>query len=233
MNVLQASSISARRVWRLQESKWRLRYECNSSRMKKPLEKFLAELSNDSEDDSTTDSSEKDSLNKRQGQATKKEKDGGDLDATIGGTTDLSEAEKEVIREELRKTEAEIITLRQVLAARQKHAVELKRKLGISPLSELTSDINQSIQHVKELPAYQKTSEVVADTAETVKNKWHDMRNSSLFKSFESKLGSAYTTAKMAASTSIDQISSLSRPSQGASSHTSPTSPSGDKSPLA
>lgn len=41
---------------------------------------------------------------------------------------------------------------------------------------------------------YQKTSEVVAGTADTVKSKWNDMRNSSLFKSFESKLGTAYTS---------------------------------------
>lgn len=44
--------------------------------------------------------------------------------------------------------------------------------------------------------SYQKTSEVVAHTAETVANKWQDMRNSSLFKSFESKLGSAYTNVR-------------------------------------
>ncbi|MCP9263413.1 hypothetical protein DINM_006215 [Dirofilaria immitis] len=94
---------------------------------------------------------------------------------------------------ELSETEEEINTLRQVLVARQKHASDLKRKLGISPLTEFTADINQSLQHVKESQAYQKTSEVVAGTADTVKNKWNDMRNSSLFKSFESKLGTAYT----------------------------------------
>uniref|UniRef100_A0A914RBL2 Uncharacterized protein n=1 Tax=Parascaris equorum TaxID=6256 RepID=A0A914RBL2_PAREQ len=85
------------------------------------------------------------------------------------------------------------------LAARQKHAADLKRKLGISPLTELTADINHSIQHVMETQAYQKTSEVVSGTADTVKNKWNDMRNSSLFKSFESKLGNAYTNVRVGA----------------------------------
>ena len=58
---------------------------------------------------------------------------------------------------------------------------------------------------------YQKTSEVVAGTADTVANKLGDIRNSSLFKSFESKLGSAFNSAKMAASTSIDQLAGATR----------------------
>ncbi|KAK6112294.1 tumor protein D52 family protein [Brugia pahangi] len=148
----------------------------------------------------------------------------------INGTpAELSEVEKELIREELKKTEEEINTLRQVLVARQKHASDLKRKLGISPFTEFTADINHSLQHVRESQAYQKTSEVVTGTADTVKNKWNDMRNSSLFKSFESKLGTAYTNAKIAASTSIDQISGMAKSSSGASSQTDPTSPSNDK----
>ncbi|VDN60466.1 unnamed protein product [Dracunculus medinensis] len=139
----------------------------------------------------------------------------------------LSEAEKELLREELKKTEDEISTLRQVLIARQKHAAEIRRKLGISPLTELTADINHSLQQVKETQAYQKTSEVVAGTADTVKNKWNDMRNSSFFKSFESKLGSAYNNAKIVASTSIDHLAGHAKPSK----NSSPTD--ADKSPLA
>uniref|UniRef100_A0A1I8E8S8 Tumor protein D52 family protein n=2 Tax=Wuchereria bancrofti TaxID=6293 RepID=A0A1I8E8S8_WUCBA len=153
----------------------------------------------------------------------------GDEHFINGTSAELSEVEKELIREELKKTEEEINTLRQVLVARQKHASDLKRKLGISPFTEFTADINHSLQHVKESQAYQKTSEVVTGTADTVKNKWNDMRNSSLFKSFESKLGTAYTNAKMAASTSIDQISGMAKSSSGASSQTDPTSPSNDK----
>uniref|UniRef100_A0A1I8ENB3 Tumor protein D52 family protein n=1 Tax=Wuchereria bancrofti TaxID=6293 RepID=A0A1I8ENB3_WUCBA len=154
---------------------------------------------------------------------------GADDEHFINGTFELSEVEKELIREELKKTEEEVNTLRQVLVARQKHASDLKRKLGISPFSEFTADISHSLRHVKESQAYQRTSEVVTGTADTVKNKWNGMRNSSLFKSFESKLGTAYTNAKMAASTSIDQISGMAKSSSGASSQTDPTSPSNDK----
>jgi hypothetical protein len=140
----------------------------------------------------------------------------------------LSEAEKELIREELKKTEDEIATLRQVLNARQKHVATLKRKLGMSPLNEITTEVAQGIRQVQETPVYQKTSEVVANTAETVANKWQDMRNSSLFKSFESKLGSAYTNAKMAASTSIDHLAGASRGNANGTAspkHETPTSP--------
>ncbi|KAF8361413.1 hypothetical protein PRIPAC_88336, partial [Pristionchus pacificus] len=59
---------------------------------------------------------------------------------------------------------------------------------------------------------YKQTSEGAAATAETVKSKFNDMRNSSLFKSFESKLGIAYTSAKMTATTSIDAGVSMSGP---------------------
>uniref|UniRef100_A0A7E4W1T2 Tumor protein D52 n=1 Tax=Panagrellus redivivus TaxID=6233 RepID=A0A7E4W1T2_PANRE len=149
-------------------------------------------------------------------------------DELHNGNIELSEAEKEVIREELKKTEDEINTLRQVINARQKHAAMLKRKLGISPLAEITEEFNQGIKVVRDSSAYQKTSEVVGTTADTVATKLGDIRNSSLFKSFESKLGSAFVQAKMAASTSIDHLSGAARgtPSQAATPSTeNPTSP--------
>lgn len=45
--------------------------------------------------------------------------------------------------------------------------------------------------------SYKTTSEVAGAAADTVKNKWNDMRNSSLFKSFESKLGTAYSSVSV------------------------------------
>jgi len=44
------------------------------------------------------------------------------------------------------------------------------------------------LKTVKETPLYQKTSEVVAGTAETIGSKLSDMRNSNFFKSFETKI---------------------------------------------
>uniref|UniRef100_A0A1I8AUF0 Tumor protein D52 n=1 Tax=Steinernema glaseri TaxID=37863 RepID=A0A1I8AUF0_9BILA len=152
-----------------------------------------------------------------------------------------TEEEREALREELKKTEDEIQTLRQVLVARQKHAQELKRKLGLNPLSEFAQEVNQGLEQVKKTQAFQKTSEVVTGTAETVSSKLSDIRNSNLFKSFETKIGTAYNSvsrvsgdvlfsvverAKMAASTSIDQLAGHARGNNGdsnsASNATSP-----------
>uniref|UniRef100_A0A915AZK9 Tumor protein D52 n=1 Tax=Parascaris univalens TaxID=6257 RepID=A0A915AZK9_PARUN len=191
-------------------------------KMQAAMDRFAAELANDSDEESVNTSTHQ-----------QREHIGDEAFNANGSATELSEAEKEIVREELKKTEDEINTLRQVLAARQKHAADLKRKLGISPLTELTADINHSIQHVMETQAYQKTSEVVSGTADTVKNKWNDMRNSSLFKSFESKLGNAYTNAKLVASTSIDQLSGHAKPPSGSSSQADPTSPSTEKNTIA
>ncbi|KAL3124070.1 hypothetical protein niasHT_004659 [Heterodera trifolii] len=124
-------------------------------------------------------------------------------------SAELSDAERELVIEELKKTENEIATLRQLLTARQKHVAQLKRKLGISPLNEITSEMAQGLKTVKETPAYQKTSEMMSGTAESVASKINDFRNSSLFKSFESKLGAAVTNAKVAASTSIDHLAGI------------------------
>uniref|UniRef100_A0A0K0F545 Tumor protein D52 n=1 Tax=Strongyloides venezuelensis TaxID=75913 RepID=A0A0K0F545_STRVS len=141
---------------------------------------------------------------------------------SYNGTMPISEHEREELKNELQKTEEEIRTLRQVLTARVKHAQELKKKLGVSPLAEVTSEINDSLRQVKDSQAYQKTAEVAAATAETVVSKWQEMKSSSIFKSFESKLGTAYNTAKMAASTSIDHLSGV-RSNQNSSAPTPQT----------
>uniref|UniRef100_A0A3Q2KM27 TPD52 like 2 n=2 Tax=Equus TaxID=9789 RepID=A0A3Q2KM27_HORSE len=78
----------------------------------------------------------------------------------------LSEAEEEELRAELAKVEEEIVTLRQVLAAKERHCGELKRKLGLSALEGLKQNLSRS---------------------------WHDVQvsnaNSATFKSFEDRVG--------------------------------------------
>ncbi|XP_062315973.1 tpd52 like 2b isoform X3 [Osmerus eperlanus] len=71
----------------------------------------------------------------------------------------LSEEEAEELRTELVKVEEEINTLRQVLLAKEKHATELKRKLGLSPLNELKQNITKGWQDVQTSNAYVKTTE--------------------------------------------------------------------------
>ncbi|XP_056094171.1 tpd52 like 2b isoform X3 [Rhinichthys klamathensis goyatoka] len=71
----------------------------------------------------------------------------------------LTEEEAEELRLELTKVEEEIHTLRQVLSAKERHSAELKRKLGLSPLSEFKQNITKSWQDVQTSNAYVKMSE--------------------------------------------------------------------------
>ncbi|KAF4096837.1 tpd52 like 2b isoform X9 [Onychostoma macrolepis] len=128
----------------------------------------------------------------------------------------LTEEEAEELRLELIKVEEEIHTLRQVLSAKERHASELKRKLGLSPLSEFKQNITKSWQDVQTSNAYlsasatlddiassevykktqetlsqagQKTSAALSTVGTAISRKLGDMRNSPTFKSFEDKVG--------------------------------------------
>uniref|UniRef100_F6WKA8 TPD52 like 2 n=1 Tax=Equus caballus TaxID=9796 RepID=F6WKA8_HORSE len=80
----------------------------------------------------------------------------------------LSEAEEEELRAELAKVEEEIVTLRQVLAAKERHCGELKRKLGLSALEGLKQNLSRSWHDVQVSNAYMKTSEKLGEWNEKV-----------------------------------------------------------------
>ncbi|XP_031701003.1 tpd52 like 2b isoform X11 [Anarrhichthys ocellatus] len=126
----------------------------------------------------------------------------------------LTEEEAEELRTELTKVEEEINTLRQVLSAKERHAAELKRKLGLSPLNELRQNFTKGWQDVQTSNAYKKTQETLSQagqktsaaltTVGTVLSKrlgdmsnysirhsisMPAMRNSATFKSFEDRMG--------------------------------------------
>ncbi|KAM3617232.1 uncharacterized protein V6R79_003627 [Siganus canaliculatus] len=128
----------------------------------------------------------------------------------------LTEEEAEELRTELTKVEEEINTLRQVLSAKERHAAELKRKLGLSPLTELRQNLSKSWQDVQTSNAYlsasatlddisrsevykktqetlsqagQKTSAAISTVSTVISKRLGDMRNSTTFKSFEDKMG--------------------------------------------
>ncbi|XP_016418112.1 tumor protein D54-like isoform X1 [Sinocyclocheilus rhinocerous] len=75
----------------------------------------------------------------------------------------LTEEEAEELRLELTKVEEEIHTLRQVLSAKEHHASELKRKLGLSPLTEFKQNITKSWQDVQTSNAYLSASATLDD----------------------------------------------------------------------
>ncbi|XP_008108440.1 tumor protein D54 isoform X8 [Anolis carolinensis] len=80
----------------------------------------------------------------------------------------LTEAEEEELRSELAKVEEEIGTLRQVLAAKERHCGELKRKLGLTPLDGLKQNLSKSWHDVQVSNAYMKTSEKLGEWNEKV-----------------------------------------------------------------
>ncbi|XP_047428950.1 tpd52 like 2b isoform X14 [Mugil cephalus] len=126
----------------------------------------------------------------------------------------LTEEEAEELRTELTKVEEEINTLRLVLSAKERHAAELKRKLGLNPLNELKQNLTKSWQEVQTSNAYKKTQETLSQAGQktsaalstmgtAISRKLGDvsnysirhsismpaMRNSATFKSFEDRMG--------------------------------------------
>ncbi|XP_044861868.1 tumor protein D52 isoform X4 [Mauremys mutica] len=124
---------------------------------------------------------------------------GEDAAATVNMAENLSEEEQEELRKELAKVEEEIQTLSQVLAAKEKHLAEIKRKLGINSLQELRQNITKGWQDVTSTSAYKKTSETLSQAGQkasaafssvgsVITKKLEDVKNSSTFKSFEEKV---------------------------------------------
>ncbi|XP_078507801.1 tumor protein D54 isoform X8 [Lissotriton helveticus] len=80
----------------------------------------------------------------------------------------LTEAEAEELKNELCKVEEEISTLRQVLAAKERHAWDLKKKLGQTPLNQLKQNFTKGLHDVQMSNAYVKTSETLGAWNEKV-----------------------------------------------------------------
>uniref|UniRef100_H2YZZ2 Tumor protein D52 n=1 Tax=Ciona savignyi TaxID=51511 RepID=H2YZZ2_CIOSA len=106
-----------------------------------------------------------------------------------------NEAWKEELLQDLAKTEEEIDTLRQVLTAKEKHAAEIRKLLGLTPLGILKADISK----LQSSQAYKKTSETLRSAGQATANvfnslgssvsmKFSEMKNSPTFKSFEEKV---------------------------------------------
>ncbi|XP_051781616.1 tumor protein D53 isoform X1 [Erpetoichthys calabaricus] len=140
------------------------------------------------------------------------------LDIDLGNT--VSEEERELMEMELAKLEEEILTLKQVLTAKEKHHAELKVKLGISPLSEFKQNFNKSWHDMQTSTAYKKTQETISNAGQmasmafsnvgsAISRKIGDMsynlrhsmsmptmRSSTSFKSFEEKVENTVSTLK-------------------------------------
>ncbi|XP_062980789.1 tumor protein D53 isoform X1 [Elgaria multicarinata webbii] len=140
-------------------------------------------------------------------------------------TNMISEEEREELKAELVKLEDEIATLRQVLAAKEKHLVEIKQKLGINLMNELKQNFSKGWHDVQTTTAYKKTQETLTQAGQkataainnvgtVISKKFGDMRSHSLgysirhsismpamrnsptFKSFEEKVETTVTSLK-------------------------------------
>ncbi|XP_016002025.2 tumor protein D54 isoform X2 [Rousettus aegyptiacus] len=112
----------------------------------------------------------------------------------------LTEAEEEELRAELAKVEEEIVTLRQVLAAKERHCGELKRKLGLSALEGLKQNLSRSWHDVQVSNAYVKTSEKLGE--------WNEkMTQSDFYKRTQETLSQAGQKTSAALSTVGSAIS--------------------------
>ncbi|XP_067410161.1 tumor protein D54 isoform X4 [Emydura macquarii macquarii] len=78
----------------------------------------------------------------------------------------LTDVEEEELRAELAKVEEEIGTLRQVLAAKERHCGELKRKLGLTTFDGLKQNLSKSWHDVQVSNAYKKTQETLSQAGQ-------------------------------------------------------------------
>merc|ERR1711971_403672 len=123
-------------------------------------------------------------------------------DSVIGRDfQELSAEEQERQREEwkaeLKKTEEEILTLKQVLTAKEHHAAGLKRRLGITAWREFSEDMTQGLKNLQESATYKRTAENIQFAKDIAKEKTSGMvagiAASGYFQSMSSAIGAAKT----------------------------------------
>jgi len=119
------------------------------------------------------------------------------------------ERQREEWKSELKKTEEEILTLKQVLVSKERHAQGLKRRLGITAWREFSEDMNQGLKNLQDSATYKRTSENLMFAKEIAKEKtagiWSGIANSAALSSFSQKASDAYNGAKTKMSSSMSQ----------------------------
>jgi len=150
---------------------------------------------------------------------------GGSMNDLNGALNQPTAEEKLAWENELAKVEDEIKTLRQVLTAKLRRHQELKRKLGVSQLDDIKTDINATLKTIQESEAYlktttvlqtagqktgevltvagSKTGEVLSTAGTSIKGKLGEMRNSQSFQSMSASVGNTFGALKRQVSTSM------------------------------
>ncbi|CAK8684934.1 unnamed protein product [Clavelina lepadiformis] len=114
----------------------------------------------------------------------------------------VEEARKAELEQELAKTEEEIATLRQVLLAKEQHAAELKKELGITPLGQLKAELNK----VQSSQAYQTTQAKVSELNEKVTSSEYYKKTSETLKSAGHATAEAFNTFGSTMSTKFSEM---------------------------
>ncbi|TGZ63181.1 hypothetical protein CRM22_007060 [Opisthorchis felineus] len=132
--------------------------------------------------------------------------------------------------EELKQVEEEIQTLKQVLNAKYRRQHFLKRQLGITVINELREEVNKGIDNLRTSEAFQRTTAVVKTakekTSSVLHEKWNVLRQTNAFKSFEDKLGVAYSSVrgKLVRSATVSGDHSTGSATMNATTRVQPTS---------
>lgn len=135
-------------------------------------------------------------------------------DSVIGADFEvLSASEQERQREEwkseLNKTEEEILTLKQVLASKERHAQGLKRRLGITAWREFSDDMTQGLKNLQDSATYKRTTENLTFARDIAKEKTAGILSgitaSNAFMKMSSSVTGAYGAAKTKMSNSYSQ----------------------------
>merc|ERR1712179_415518 len=126
-----------------------------------------------------------------------------------GLTAEEQERQREEWKAELKKTEEEILTLKQVLTAKERHAAGLKRRLGITAWREFSEDMTQGLKNLQESATYKRTAENLQFAKDIAKEKTSGIVTgitaSGYFQSMSSKMSEAYGAAKTKMTTSMSQ----------------------------
>uniref|UniRef100_UPI003AAF87CE tumor protein D54-like isoform X1 n=1 Tax=Centroberyx gerrardi TaxID=166262 RepID=UPI003AAF87CE len=84
-----------------------------------------------------------------------------------GLPSDLTEEDLDDLKIELTKVEDEIQTLRQVLLAKEKYAMDIKRQLGMSPLDNIKQNLAKGWQEVQTSTPYLSASATLEDISQS------------------------------------------------------------------
>jgi len=126
-----------------------------------------------------------------------------------GLSADEQERQREEWKAELAKTEEEILTLKQVLASKERHAQGLKRRLGITAWREFSEDMTQGLKNLQESATYKRTSENLQFAKDIAREKtagiWSGIAASNAFQKMSTSVSGAYGAAKTKMSNSYSQ----------------------------